>query len=248
MSDEVFRIHLEQLEGRVRSEGEDGLADLIQQIRSLPNPVAFLRRSLAPRKGRKRHDLSSDARAAWFTSYRSQDDAALSAEEVLSLVSLTSHWDLENSAVQTLETVATLWCRCPFIFWGEKCGNNIILKAFNDLRNDPIRRKVILTTLSEYVEEHQKNIPRELWEREISKPDSERESRPAFCLKASLGHLSRSLWPHAKDEEEKKNRTRLADFSLWGWKWRQLEHPGFILSISDTPYTWYNPYSNQVYD
>lgn len=248
MSNEVLRDHLEQLERTFRDSGETTLADLIQRIRGLPDLVDFLRRGLTPRNRRKRkkNDVSFQEREAWFKSYTYKEGSTLPEEEVQELVSLTCDWELEESQVQALQDIASLWISCPYIFWGLGNCENTILRAFNDLRNDHIRRKVLLATLSEYVEEQQKSIPHDSWQTYKGKSDSECEARPSFCLRKSLGHITRLLWPHADDDAKEKNRTWLALYSLKGWKWRQLEHPGFILSISDTPHTRYYAYSKPL--
>jgi hypothetical protein len=103
---------------------------------------------------------------------------------------------------------------------------------------DPIRRKVLLITLSFHVEERQKRLlPNAEWDN-ASLSDSQ-SLRPSIFFESSLKELTRQLWPDVTGPEERKNRTLLAEYSRWGWKWRQLEYSSMVLSLSVISSSWY---------
>lgn len=228
MSTQDFCTFLEEFEQLACQCGEQKIADRVQQIRTSPDPVGFLRKLLAPRK--KKPDHSLERRVAWFKDYRSGDGDALLDKDAYSLATLTRGWDWERP-LEELTVTAVLWFNFPFIFWeGQAPHVNKIQSTINLIKHktdtDETQKKVLLVTLSEDVEGKQKELFPEDW-KQTTTSDCR---RPHTSLKESLTRLVRELWPDGDNDGD--GRVWLTEHSLWGWKWRQLDHPGIILSLS----------------
>ncbi|CRG92837.1 Phosphoenolpyruvate carboxylase [Talaromyces islandicus] len=236
MADDNIRVFLKEFEKVVRKNGKVVLAERIRQIRRLPEPLNYLCKILSENHRSRRQDASFEQRFTWFKNYTSEKGKKLCKSEAKDLASLTRKWNLEESVVHTLHISVSLWTKFPFLFWdGEQPHDDIIRRSFDDLQRmvniDPIKRKVLLATLSSHVEERQREVfPNAEWE-DTSLSDSQWR-RPSCFLESSLIELTKQLWPDITGPEERKKRTWLANFSRWGWKWMRLENPGMVLSLS----------------
>lgn len=116
----------------------------------------------------------------------------------------------------------------------------MIRYCFDDLERireiQPLRRKTILTILSEYVDaevEQMRKSGKRQRHRYPPNADAPCAFRGQTLLPTSLRSIVRRLWPEAHPEEHKKLRRMLSKYSRYGWKWQQVQPRGMILSLPD---------------
>lgn len=196
---------------------------------------------------RKGHDASSARRHDFFSRFRARNGDGLSEDQVNRLVSLTRRWDLSEDSLKALKVCSLLWTAKPCLFWhGKKPDRNVLLRSFDDLERmrevDPARRKFLLVTLSRQVVEeqgrsHRANIAAK--KRERSRPTAGRRTsytvRNPLLLTSSLRALCQRFWPTLGKSAHNERKKRISAYSLWGWKWDQLNYVEMILSLSQAP-------------
>lgn len=157
------------------------------------------------------------------------------------LTSITRNWALSEEKVDSLASCSLLWLSCPALFWdGNNTNSDMIRHCFDDLERireiQPLRRKTILTILSEYVDteiEQMRKSGKRQRHRYHPNADAPCAFRGQTLLPTSLRSIVRRLWPEAHPEEHKKLKRMLSKYSRYGWKWQQVQPRGMILSLPD---------------
>lgn len=207
------------------------------QIRALH---CALSKKLKRRTGKEREAGSVfNKRRDWFRNFTSSGGERLEAKRVDILARITKNWSISVEQTKALLACSTLWASCPALFWhGSSPDESVIRNCYNDLERmcevDPLRRRILLITLSDQIEQFQQALREESTVRPsvcIPKTSSKRE-RP--LLISALRSMTTQLWPNANPESQEKIRNRIKYYSRAGWKWKQLAHTGILLSFQDS--------------
>ncbi|KAL2786385.1 hypothetical protein BJX66DRAFT_32742 [Aspergillus keveii] len=236
--------NIHELERLVREAGYNDISARLKSILDSEDQILSLYNAFS-RKLRKRKacNASSPGQFSWFEGYTSPEGGTLSKKQVGNLARITARWELKDEDIRDLKICLLLWKLAPHIFCdGERADLNVIRRCYNDLERmravDPTRRKVLLMLLSDMVEKEQKNLENEQQKRKRSrrqqKKDTEDYARNPIFLTSALRTLSRNLWPGLDEQELKRRRKLLSEYSRDGWKWRHLRCPEIILSLHNS--------------
>lgn len=218
---------------------EQASADKARRILESPDSISALHRTFASHlKRTSRVDLSSQDRRQWFQRFSSQRENCFDDQQLDKLTAVTRNWALPDEKSDALVSCSLLWASSPHLFWqGQSPKSHMLQRCLDDLDRikeiDPLRRKVILTILSECVSCEQEQM-RSCGKRQRSRASKDNGMhRGQILLPTSLRSIVRRLWPGVSHEEQRKLKRKLSFGSRYGWKWQQIRSPGMILSLPD---------------
>jgi hypothetical protein len=212
------------------------IGDRLRDILESPDQIQSLYRALAERlTRRKREDNSYSNRHTFFSEFRGSKGEHLCTTQVKDLVSLTRDWGLNIEDVERLSTCALIWSVTPEAFWiGDQPDKDLIQRCLNDLERinkvDPLKRKVILVTLSGEIEQERVRISNErngrVTSRKRKRKRADKCGRREF-LTTAIQSIAQQRYSNAGGDHAKHIR---AD-SSYGWKWEQLRPIEIILGL-----------------
>jgi hypothetical protein len=158
---------------------------------------------------------------------------------VNALARITKGWELSTAQTNALLACSTLWVSSPELFWhGGPPDRDVLRSCYNDLARmhevDPLRRRLLLVTLSDQVQKFQRTLSGESKTTRRSPKANSNSKRERVFLPGALRSITMQLWPEASPENQGKVRSRIKDYSRAGWKWKQLAPVGMLLSFQDS--------------
>lgn len=215
---------------------------MLDRIILSPDQIGALHDALNKRLRRRRkkeHEIESalNKRRHWFQNFLSKSGERLKQKDVEELSRITKGWDLSESQVNALLACSTLWTSCPGLFWyGGSPDQNVLRSCFSDLERmsevDPLRRRVLLITLSNQVQQFALHEEGQAGTRALKRKSSSK--RQKSVLPAALRSMTNELWPNSSPENQERIKDKITHYSRAGWKWQQLAHTWLSLSFQDS--------------
>lgn len=215
---------------------------MLDKIIQAPDQISALHDALSKRLNRRAKKQETETafnkRRDWFRNFASRGGERLNGKGADALARITKDWELSENQINALLAYSTVWANCPEVFWhGGPPEQDILRNCFNDLERmreiDPLRRRILLITLSNQVQQYQRLICEERKDMRARKPKTNSKRERQF-LPAALRSLTRRLWPDLSLENQEKVKDRITNYSRAGWKWQQLAHVEMLLSLQDS--------------
>lgn len=163
----------------------------------------------------------------WFKNFKSKEEY-LSDTQVQRLASLTQYWALDPVDSEVLAKNVRSWTSKPAGFWGtipnsacfiERCLRDVQIIEDKSKLN-PIRRRVVLVLLSEFVEEEILRVRAGL-----------RAQGPIKHRSQAIRNIINQEYLHLSSEELKAKTEQLTRAARYGGRWLQIKNTETIIGL-----------------
>lgn len=216
---------------------------MLQKIIQRPDQILALHEAFRKKLKRKSKSLDSDLalneRENWFQRFSSVKGEKLKPTAASALARITRNWGLSTEQIEYLLVCSVLWTKSPDLFWTNALREeNITRRCYNDLNEidelSPLRRRILLITLSKQVQQSQQNQPNpEATGRKRARGTSDRHRRDQESLPNAMRSLTQQIWPDLPTEKQQKIQDKITRYSLAGWKWRQLKVREMVITFQN---------------